>query len=97
MFSFTSDPFRLYCSNGVLQICSAFTNSAVFRLKKTWEKLSKTVELHMSQKYTCYSFAFDDFRRSKQLTSSKALCLPTGDSVTYETLSIDAIRHLFLT
>lgn len=33
--------------NGVLQICSAFTNSAVFRLKKTWEKLSKTVRCSM--------------------------------------------------
>lgn len=29
----------------MLQICSAFTNSGVFRLKKTWEKLSKTVFL----------------------------------------------------
>jgi len=32
-----------FYSNGVLQICSAFTNSGVFRLKKTWEKVSKTV------------------------------------------------------
>lgn len=29
--------------NGVLQICAAFTNSSVYRLKKTWEKVSKTV------------------------------------------------------
>lgn len=29
--------------NGVLQICAAFTNSAVFRLKKTWDKITKTV------------------------------------------------------
>jgi len=29
--------------NGVLQICAAFTNSAVFRLKKTWDKIPKTV------------------------------------------------------
>lgn len=33
----------LHNFNGVLQICSAFTNSAVYRLKKTWEKVSKTV------------------------------------------------------
>lgn len=33
----------LHNFNGVLQICAAFTNSAVFRLKKTWEKVSKTV------------------------------------------------------
>lgn len=29
--------------NGVLQICAAFTNSSVFRLKRTWERVSKTV------------------------------------------------------
>lgn len=29
--------------NGVLQICAAFTNSSVFRLKRTWEKVCKTV------------------------------------------------------
>ena len=32
----------LHNFNGVLQICAAFTNSAIFRLKKTWEKMSKT-------------------------------------------------------
>lgn len=35
----------LHNFNGVLQICAAFTNSAVFRLKKTWEKVSKTVKI----------------------------------------------------
>ena len=34
----------LHNFNGVLQVCAAFTNSSVFRLKKTWEKVSKTVE-----------------------------------------------------
>ncbi|GLV41334.1 Son of sevenless [Carabus blaptoides fortunei] len=34
----------LHNFNGVLQICAAFTNSAVFRLKKTWEKVSKTTK-----------------------------------------------------
>lgn len=33
----------LHNFNGVLQICAAFTNSAVYRLKRTWEKVSKTV------------------------------------------------------
>lgn len=32
----------LHNYNGVLQICAAFTNSSVYRLKKTWEKVSKT-------------------------------------------------------
>lgn len=31
--------------NGVLQICAAFVNSSVYRLKKTWEKLSKQVKI----------------------------------------------------
>ncbi|XP_076761835.1 ras-specific guanine nucleotide-releasing factor 1 isoform X3 [Xylocopa sonorina] len=34
----------LHNYNGVLQICAAFTNSSVFRLKKTWEKVSKTTK-----------------------------------------------------
>lgn len=33
----------LHNFNGVLQICSAFTNTSIFRLKKTWDKVSKTV------------------------------------------------------
>lgn len=33
----------LHNFNGVLQICAAFTNAAVFRLKKTWDKVPKTV------------------------------------------------------
>lgn len=35
----------LHNFNGVLQICAAFTNSSVFRLKKTWERVSKTVRI----------------------------------------------------
>ncbi|XP_074107053.1 ras-specific guanine nucleotide-releasing factor 2 [Cotesia typhae] len=34
----------LHNYNGVLQICAAFTNSSVYRLKKTWEKVSKTTK-----------------------------------------------------
>ena len=35
----------LHNFNGVLQVCAAFTNSSVFRLKDTWKRISKTVEL----------------------------------------------------
>jgi len=35
--------------NGVLQICAAFTNSAVFRLKKTWDKIPKTTKATIDQ------------------------------------------------
>ncbi|XP_060537024.1 ras-specific guanine nucleotide-releasing factor 2-like [Cylas formicarius] len=34
----------LHNFNGVLEICSAFTNTSIFRLKKTWEKVSKTTK-----------------------------------------------------
>ncbi|XP_017771929.1 PREDICTED: ras-specific guanine nucleotide-releasing factor 2-like isoform X2 [Nicrophorus vespilloides] len=30
--------------NGVLQICAALNNSAIFRLKKTWEKISRSTK-----------------------------------------------------
>ena len=33
----------LHNFNGVLQVCAAFTNSSVFRLKKTWERIGKSV------------------------------------------------------
>nr|XP_012233028.1 PREDICTED: ras-specific guanine nucleotide-releasing factor 2-like isoform X2 [Linepithema humile] len=34
----------LHNYNGVLQICAALANSCVFRLKKTWDKVSKTTK-----------------------------------------------------
>ena len=33
----------LHNFNGVMQVCSAFNNAALFRLKKTYDKMSKTV------------------------------------------------------
>lgn len=33
----------LHNFNGVLQVCAALSNTSVYRLKKTWEKVSKTV------------------------------------------------------
>ena len=37
----------LHNFNGVLQVCAAFTNAAVFRLKKTWDKVPKTVRANL--------------------------------------------------
>ncbi|XP_066581022.1 ras-specific guanine nucleotide-releasing factor 2-like [Prorops nasuta] len=39
----------LHNYNGVLQICAAFTNSSVYRLKKTWEKVSKTTKQNIER------------------------------------------------
>ncbi|KAG9510756.1 Ras-specific guanine nucleotide-releasing factor 2, partial [Fragariocoptes setiger] len=35
--------------NGVLQICAAFENSSIFRLRKTWEKVAKTTRTTIDQ------------------------------------------------
>ncbi|GAB6018998.1 hypothetical protein CHUAL_000631 [Chamberlinius hualienensis] len=45
----------LHNFNGVLQICAAFVNSSVFRLKKTWEKLSKTTKQTVEKLQTLVS------------------------------------------
>ena len=43
----------LHNFNGVLQICAAFTNSAVYRLKNTWTRVSKSVSIfYFCQQYT---------------------------------------------
>lgn len=44
----------LHNFNGVLQICAAFTNAAVYRLKKTWDKVPKTVSFSLVPfSYSC--------------------------------------------
>lgn len=51
----------LHNFNGVLQICAAFTNAAVFRLKKTWDKVPKTVSFyshHVPITFTRFPFIF---------------------------------------
>lgn len=35
----------LHNYNGVIQVCAAFTNTSVYRLRRTWERISKTVNL----------------------------------------------------
>lgn len=41
----------LHNFNGVLQVVAAFTNAALFRLRKTWDKLPKTVGFSCSMVY----------------------------------------------
>ncbi|XP_027204104.2 ras-specific guanine nucleotide-releasing factor 2-like isoform X1 [Dermatophagoides pteronyssinus] len=41
--------------NGVLQICAAFTNSSVYRLKRTWEKVAKTTKQTIEKLQTLVS------------------------------------------
>lgn len=48
----------LHNFNGVLQVCAAFTNAAVFRLKKTWDKVPKTVRFHILTFSFCRYFVF---------------------------------------
>ncbi|KAI2806402.1 Ras protein-specific guanine nucleotide-releasing factor [Blomia tropicalis] len=45
----------LHNFNGVLQICAAFTNSSVFRLKRTWEKVTKTTRQTIEKLQTLVS------------------------------------------
>lgn len=42
----------LHNFNGVLQICAAFTNAAVYRLKKTWDKVPKNVSKYISKVFS---------------------------------------------
>uniref|UniRef100_T1IPE1 Ras-GEF domain-containing protein n=1 Tax=Strigamia maritima TaxID=126957 RepID=T1IPE1_STRMM len=62
--------------NGVLQICSALANAAVFRLKKTWEKVSKTSR-QINQKLQTLSSAEGRFRNLREaLHRSDPPCIP---------------------
>lgn len=93
----------LHNYNGVLQICAAFTNSSVFRLKKTWEKVSKTVrdnhesstilKWRMRNIYVLFRLFY---RRSKRSRDYRISCLRTVALEIYGTLCIDAIHLAFL-
>ncbi|XP_073960456.1 ras-specific guanine nucleotide-releasing factor 1-like isoform X2 [Choristoneura fumiferana] len=45
----------LHNFNGVLQVCAALSNTSVYRLKKTWEKVSKTSKQTMEKMQTIIS------------------------------------------
>lgn len=84
----------LHNFNGVLQICSAFTNSAVYRLKKTWEKVSKTVRLYIELLNLLILFVHV-FRQNKLSKSCKILLHQMVDSVHYVMHFTDAILHVY--
>ena len=48
----------LHNFNGVLQVCAAFTNSSVFRLKDTWKRISKTVINHHHHHHLPHSYHY---------------------------------------
>nr|XP_049702319.1 ras-specific guanine nucleotide-releasing factor 1 [Helicoverpa armigera] len=45
----------LHNFNGVLQVCAALSNTSVYRLKKTWEKVSKTSKQTIERMQTIIS------------------------------------------
>ncbi|GLH15399.1 Ras-specific guanine nucleotide-releasing factor 2 [Gryllus bimaculatus] len=56
----------LHNFNGVLQVCAAFTNSAVFRLKKTWEKVSKTTKQTIEKLQNIIAHVIREIRHFQQ-------------------------------
>lgn len=71
----------LHNFNGVLQVCAAFTNAAVFRLKKTWDKVPKTVCSQLSRLYfvsfsIVFPNSFTDQTHNQQITSCRLFGWP---------------------
>ena len=62
----------LHNFNGVLQICAAFNNSAVFRLKNTWARVSKSVILTFLISLRYFLTKLFRFRQDKLWKSYKA-------------------------
>ena len=74
----------LHNFNGVLQVCAAFTNSAVFRLKKTWERIGKTVISHKQQELAHVIVLFS---RPTRLGSCRRWSAVTAATATWGTRS----------
>lgn len=85
----------LHNFNGVLQICAAFTNAAVYRLKKTWDKVPKTVcSAEQSLKTTSN---LKSPRSSKPSQSCRQWFALTDASAQCVKFCIGAIRRAFRT
>lgn len=86
----------LHNFNGVLQVCAAFTNAAVFRLKKTWDKVPKTVIFtRMTTDFKFINLVSPRIlrRSNTQSTNCKRLFAQTGDFVPCVRLYIVVIHH----
>ena len=78
----------LHNFNGVLQICAAFTNSSVFRLKNTWNRVSKSVNITSILalfNIIYHQITYPIFRRSRPLRSSSPWCPQTAGFATWGT------------
>ena len=64
----------LHNFNGVLQVCAAFTNSSVFRLKDTWKRISKTVHSSIYSQSSCMSM----FQSSGTISKLQSLVSSDG-------------------
>ncbi|XP_041980689.1 ras-specific guanine nucleotide-releasing factor 1-like [Aricia agestis] len=65
----------LHNYNGVLQICAALSNSSIFRLKKTWEKVSKTSKQSIERMQTLMSSEYR-FRILRETLHNDPPCIP---------------------
>lgn len=92
----------LHNFNGVLQICAAFTNAAVYRLKKTWDKVPKTVSgcFLVLFVYVCPGIELEGLllrRSNKRLPNCKRSSVPMVVSGQCVKCCIVAIRPAFRT
>lgn len=66
----------LHNYNGVLQICAAFVNSSVYRLKKTWEKITKQTRQMIERLQTLVSSDGRFRNMREELRKCDPPCIP---------------------